>query len=469
MVNMTCVHAAVETEGAGDGDAMRGEWGGRERGRKDSSEGGSQVVSGSAGGIEVWKKADAACRDELGSKFESDGRGGCKCVPGYTKDLDNSDTAAESSKCLQGTHKACGKVYGKFVEFDGVNNCRCRRGYFFVESLGRCVAGSDLLCQETLGMGEHARFDGVHSCRCRHGYMTDATNKCIAGSTELCAAWHGLAEFDGSSTCVCLRGTLASVPAEGEAYVGHKCSVPTHGACRERLGQHGEFMSALGACGCKSGFIQAAEGEDGCVAGSNEACQYLHGERARFNGVSECVCARGSVWNTARKCVHGSASVCLGVLGNNSFFHAEAPGGAKCMCRQGFVEVGGGCVPASDAFCRANYGASTFFDGGNECTCGVGRMYLRGKCVPLSHAVCASHYKGEGAEFDGVDSCRCKAGSVLLWEQGVCVSGNNTVCQQQQGDGAAHTLKSTPYRDFYIVSILRTLTFFRMFVRSSTA
>lgn len=117
------------------------------------------------------------------------------------------------------------------------------------------------------------------------------------------------------------------------------------------------------------------------------------------------------------------------------------------MCRQGFIEVGGGCVAASDAVCRDSYGASTFFDGGNECTCGVGRMYLKGKCVELSDAVCAAHLSrgaagapAGGAEFDGVDSCQCKQGFVLDLSaglgEGVCVPGSDSVCQQQMGAAA---------------------------------
>ena len=52
--------------------------------------------------------------------------------------------------------------------------------------------------------------------------------------------------------------------------------------------------------------------------------------------------------------------------------------GARCVCEQGYLEVGGGCVPATDSECRLNFGESTFFDGGNECTCGWGREYIKG-------------------------------------------------------------------------------------------
>ena len=76
---------------------------------------------------------------------------------------------------------------------------------------------------------------------------------------------------------------------------------------------------------------QAAEGEHGCVHGSHEACAYLHGDLARFNGVSDCVCARGSVYTAARKCAKGTSTSChvrvcwLGWVGG-------WVGGCVCAC-----------------------------------------------------------------------------------------------------------------------------------------
>ena len=53
------------------------------------------------------------------NRSESDGRGGCKCVGGYTQDLDTITNKEDVPKCMRGTNKQCAKRFGNNVEFDG--------------------------------------------------------------------------------------------------------------------------------------------------------------------------------------------------------------------------------------------------------------------------------------------------------------------------------------------------------------
>ena len=67
---------------------------------------------GNGAGVEAWKEADSACRQEFGGKTESDGRGGCKCVAGYVQEVDPTGSE-QGLRCHKGSNKACQKQFGK--------------------------------------------------------------------------------------------------------------------------------------------------------------------------------------------------------------------------------------------------------------------------------------------------------------------------------------------------------------------
>jgi hypothetical protein len=219
--------------------------------------------------LSALRAADSECREAAGKRVESDGQGGCKCLPGFTSDI----TGGES--CEKGSNKACAATFGAQVEFDGNSHCRCAKGFVLAD--GSCVPASAAACRDTPA-GNHSRFDGGFSCVCERGYVPDASGECRSASSALCAEMHGpLAEFDGHSQCVCMRGAMATADEDDVV----RCEVGGDAACAKSLGPHAAFNIQTGSCECKAGFAQAA---GTCVEISGavgaELCVHLLGPRA---------------------------------------------------------------------------------------------------------------------------------------------------------------------------------------------
>jgi hypothetical protein len=155
------------------------------------------------------------CRQLYGEFADFDGVRSCKCLPGYTADINGT--------CIPGSTEECIKQFGQFAVFDGVNNCLCKNGTI-PDVNGTCIKGTDTACQQQFG--KLARFDVKNStCVCSKGSVPDTNGTCVEASNELCQEWFGInTAFDGENSCVCKKGF---VYADGECFRGTNkvCSV----------------------------------------------------------------------------------------------------------------------------------------------------------------------------------------------------------------------------------------------------
>ena len=148
------------------------------------------------------------CKQLYGEHAEFDGVKSCRCVKGFTADINGT--------CIQGSNEVCVKQFGPLSMFDGSNNCQCKNGTI-PNANGTCIEGNDAACQEQFG--EHARFSVPNStCVCEKGSVPDTNGTCVPASNELCQEWFGPnTAFDGENSCVCRKGFVF---ADGECFRG---------------------------------------------------------------------------------------------------------------------------------------------------------------------------------------------------------------------------------------------------------
>jgi len=193
------------------------------------------------------------CKQLYGEHAEYDGARSCRCVTGYTADINGT--------CIKGSTEVCIKQFGPHSDFDGQNNCMCKKGYI-PDANGTCVEGTDGAC--TVQFGEHAHYDaGNNTCVCNTGSVPDTNGTCVLASNELCQEWFGPnTAFDGQNNCVCKRGF---VYADGECFRGSNkvCSSIIAGSkfdggnnCKCRKGY--EIDEARGMC-VRSNATKAAD------------------------------------------------------------------------------------------------------------------------------------------------------------------------------------------------------------------
>ena len=173
----------------------------------------------------------------------------------------------------------CKQLYGEFAEFDGARSCRCVRGYT-ADVNGTCIQGSAEVC--TSQFGPHAEFDGVNNCQCKNGTISNVNGTCVEGSDEACQSMYGeLAHFEKvNSSCSCSTG---SVPDTNGT-----CVTASNELCQEWFGPNTAF-NGENSCVCKKGFVYA-DGE--CFRGSNKICGSIIAG-SKFDGNNNCVCRRG--------------------------------------------------------------------------------------------------------------------------------------------------------------------------------
>jgi hypothetical protein len=159
------------------------------------------------------------CRQLYGEFAEFDGVRSCKCMPGYTADINGT--------CIPGSTEVCIKQFGQFAVFDGVNNCLCKNGTI-PDVNGTCIQGTDSACQHQFG--KLAKFNVKNStCVCSKGSVPDTNGTCVEASNELCQEWFGPnTAFDGENSCVCKKGF---VYADGECFRGTNKVCPRHQSC----------------------------------------------------------------------------------------------------------------------------------------------------------------------------------------------------------------------------------------------
>jgi len=173
----------------------------------------------------------------------------------------------------------CKQLYGEFAEFDGVKSCKCMVGYT-ADVNGRCIEGSTEVCVSQFG--EFARFDEINNCLCQNGTIPDTNGTCIKGDDQACASQFGsLAIFDvKNSTCVCSKG---SVPDTNGT-----CVTASNELCMDWFGPNTAF-DGENSCVCKKGFVYA-DGE--CFRGTNKVCGSIIAG-STFDGVNNCKCRKG--------------------------------------------------------------------------------------------------------------------------------------------------------------------------------
>jgi hypothetical protein len=169
--------------------------------------------------------------------------------------------------------------------------------------------------------GEHAEYDGASSCRCVKGYTADVNGTCIQGSSDVCTAQFGPhAEFDGINNCQCKNGTISNVNGT--------CVEGTDAACQAMYGQLAHFETSNSTCACNKGSVPDSNGT--CVTASTELCQEWFGPNTVFNGENSCVCKKGFVYADG-ECFRGSNKICGSIVAGSKF-----DGNNNCVCRRGY-------------------------------------------------------------------------------------------------------------------------------------
>ena len=173
----------------------------------------------------------------------------------------------------------CKQLYGEYAEYDGAKSCRCVKGYT-ADVNGTCIQGSKEVC--TSQFGEHAEFDGINNCQCKNGTISNVNGTCVEGTDSACQSMYGeLAQFQKSnSSCACNTG---SVPDTNGT-----CVTASNELCQEWFGPNTVF-NGENSCVCKKGFVYA-DGE--CFRGSNKICGSIIAG-SKFDGNNNCVCRRG--------------------------------------------------------------------------------------------------------------------------------------------------------------------------------
>lgn len=178
---------------------------------------------------------DDQCKQLYGDFAEFDGSKSCKCLPGYTADVNGT--------CIKGSDEVCVSQFGEFAHFDGVNSCLCNNGTI-PDANGTCIKGTDASCQEQFG--ELAKFSVANStCVCSKGSVPDTNGTCVAANNDLCMEWFGPnTAFDGENSCVCKKGF---VYADGECYRG------TNKVCNSIIA--GSKFDGVNNCKCRKGYV----------------------------------------------------------------------------------------------------------------------------------------------------------------------------------------------------------------------
>ena len=173
----------------------------------------------------------------------------------------------------------CKQLYGEFAEYDGARSCRCVTGYT-ADVNGTCIKGSNEVC--TMQFGPHAEFDGINNCQCKNGTISNVNGTCVEGTDQACQAMYGeLAHFEKTnSSCACNNG---SVPDSNGT-----CVTASNELCMEWFGPNTVF-NGINSCVCKKGFVYA-DGE--CFKGNNKICGSLIAG-SKFDGNNNCECRRG--------------------------------------------------------------------------------------------------------------------------------------------------------------------------------
>lgn len=173
----------------------------------------------------------------------------------------------------------CKQLYGEFAEYDGARSCRCVTGYT-ADVNGTCIKGSNEVC--TMQFGPHAEFDGINNCQCKNGTISNVNGTCVEGTDQACQAMYGeLAHFEKTnSSCACNNG---SVPDSNGT-----CVTASNELCMEWFGPNTVF-NGINSCVCKKGFVYA-DGE--CFKGNNKICGSIIAG-SKFDGNNNCECRRG--------------------------------------------------------------------------------------------------------------------------------------------------------------------------------
>jgi hypothetical protein len=169
--------------------------------------------------------------------------------------------------------------------------------------------------------GEYAEYDGASSCRCVKGYTADVNGTCIQGSSDVCTAQFGPhAEFDGINNCQCKNGTISNVNGT--------CVEGTDAACQSMYGELAHYEQSNSSCACNKGSVPDSNGT--CVTASTELCQEWFGPNTVFNGENSCVCKKGFVYADG-ECFRGSNKICGSIIAGSKF-----DGNNNCVCRRGY-------------------------------------------------------------------------------------------------------------------------------------
>jgi hypothetical protein len=188
------------------------------------------------------RSPEQQCKQLYGEFAEYDGARSCRCVTGYTADVNGT--------CIQGRNQACTMLFGPHAEFDGINNCQCKNSTISNVN-GTCVEGTDQACQAMYG--ELAHFEKTNgSCACNNGSVPDSNGTCVTASKWLCMEWFGPnTVFNGINSCVCKKGF---VYADGECFKGNNkiCGSLIAGSkfdgnnnCECRRGYHVDVVRAI--------------------------------------------------------------------------------------------------------------------------------------------------------------------------------------------------------------------------------
>jgi len=199
------------------------------------------------------------CKQLYGDYAEYDGVRSCRCVTGYTADINGT--------CIKGSTEVCTKQFGPHSDFDGANNCMCKKGYI-PDVNGTCVSGNDSAC--TVQFGEHSHYDQVNNtCVCNTGSVPDTNGTCVPASNELCQDWFGPnTRFDGQNNCVCKKGF---VYADGECFRG------SNKVCSSIIA--GSKFDGQNNCKCRRGY-EIDESRGMCVRRSKEEASGGDGDKA---------------------------------------------------------------------------------------------------------------------------------------------------------------------------------------------
>ncbi|MGB1598028.1 MAG: hypothetical protein ACPIOQ_35050, partial [Promethearchaeia archaeon] len=262
------------------------------------------------------------------------------------------------------------------------------------------AAGADALtvyynqrCQQK--HGPHSQYDSEEAaCVCDDGFGPDDSEQCVPDEEEMMGA-NAAAAADGrpqqAASSMQASGTGQPSSANGAA----ASKTPPGGAAG---GKNSAWFSQFFGKGTKGGGAVGGAEEDTCPGG---VCE---NPPAKYRPPPGAGSSAGASASSGPAIIHVD-KLCKHALGRG----AEFDGVDSCRCSAGYTHKGGQCTADPDNSAQAAASAPTAAKGGSRGGGGSGGIKKQDAAYERYTQMCRSEY-GAHAEFDGVDSCRCKDG-----------------------------------------------------------